>query len=349
MMKMILNGYGGYATIDGYEILMTSFSLSMNERIIESNGVANYLYPQTGEEEAKRFKRYRFNALRDYPEYQISISCEITYDLYCHIMDVLAINFDNKMPVYFSNSSTGLYYHFDDCYLMSFNMEIGNNTVASASFTFMSYMDTIDVEYQNMNFMAGRLASEKLIGTPLMPYWAFGVSYVNNKYPTSIVKFDSTNLYDFSFSYERTITPKHGCFGKSSNNALAPFRIVIGIPTVSIDMTYLVGNYTSLHPYRVPSNQIVTSDYVLTLMYKKIREEATQFDEQGNVIENTGEEESVDVKFMRCYLTSYALSAGDGSTVDKIRMSGSCYGEIIKVTNLSTDESTDESGEPSNE
>lgn len=323
MMRMILNGYGGYATIDKYAMLMTSFSLSMNEKMIESEGIADYLFPRLSANEPRRFRKYRFGALRDYPEYQISLSCEMTLDLYCRTLELIESNFDTKIPVYFVNNSTGISYSFTDCYLMSFNLEVGQNSVATGTYTFMSFQDTIDINFNNGNYTAGFQAPNSFIGTSLMPYWAFGVWYWNDLNPDSVARFQGDNVLDLSLSYERSITPKYGCFGVSNDIAPGPYRVVIGIPTINMDFTLVVGNQTNLHPYLIPSKKAAFSDYVLQVHYKKVKSESTSGDGEDSV--NMG------FRLTRCYLTSYALSAGDGGTVDKFRVSGSCYGRLITV------------------
>jgi len=329
-MKVLLNGYSGYAQIDGHNVLMTSFSLSMNENILQSSGVGK-LYKQNSMNHV--FSRYKMNAVRDYPGYEFSISVDANYDILNYVFTQIATRFDALIPIKFVDDASGIRYEFEQCLLTSFSLGVANNAAASVTLGFLVLQDEIEVKFceKDYNHKAGRMApgakdtlgvssylaadgTGVLVGATLMPYWAWGIETID-QYGGY---FKDEDLYDFTISYSQPVTLKHGCYGRSSDNAPAPIKIVIGVPEVKYDLTYIVANSTNVSDYSIPSNLVALSKREMTVKYR-----------QTKAVEGGGEEKiEFGFKMTDCYPDSYSPQYASSGDVNKISVSGTVYGKI---------------------
>lgn len=298
-MKVLLKGYSGYATIDGHDILMTSFSLSMDENIVQSGGVGKLLLA------SENWKRYKMDALRDYPSYDISISCDANVDIINYVIGKITSKYYSYVNVKFYDDTSGILYEFDNCCLTLVQLNVSADaSAASLSFGFKSFKDEIEVEFGNHSYTPKRNAPDKLVGAILMPYWAWGVEYPD---------FNAGDLYEFNISYNQSAVPKFGCYGNVSDNAPKPKKIVFGLPELKYDLTYIVANQTKINDYTIHSNEISVSNHELVVKYHQNDENSIQF------------------KMTDCYPDSYVPSYANSGDVNKITVSGTVYGTLEQV------------------
>lgn len=297
-MKVLLRGYSGYATIEGHNILMTSFSLSMSENIVQSGGIGKLLL------QSETWKRYKMDALRDYPSYAISISCDANEEIINYVIDKITSKYYSYVNVKFYDETSGISYEFDNCCLTS--MQLGVSADASAaglSLGFTSFKDEIEVEFGTYSCAPKRNAPEEFIGATLMPYWAWGVEYPD---------FNDKDLYEFNISYSQSVVPKFGCYGEASGNAPKPKKIIFGLPELKYDLTYIVANKTKLNDYTIHSNEMSISNHDLVVKYHA----------NGNGIK---------FKMTDCYPDSHAPIYANSGDVNKITVSGTAYGTLERI------------------
>lgn len=313
-MKLILTGYTGYAQIDWNDILMTSFSVSMNENVIQSGGVGKILLDvgQEGEQQ-KEFNRYKMNAVRDYPSYDISISCDANYKILDYFLSNITTGFHSFIDVSFTDPASGIYYDFDKCILTSLQLGVSNNATASLSFGFTTFKDDIEVEFGDNNPLLGRHAPKELVGDVLMPYWAWGVEYPD---------FAEEDLVEFSVSYSQSVTPKFGCEGMDAErNAVGPMKIIVGVPEAKYELTYIVEQSTYVNNHMLlDSNKVSLSRKNLVVKYHQEFLDAPY---------NAGRQ-PIDFRLSMgdCYPDSYSPQYGNGGDVNRISISGTVYGKI---------------------
>ena len=326
-MKVLMKGYSGYLLIDKYETLLTSFSLSMSENIIQSGAVGKVLNVIDREEQVKRyqFTRYKLNAVRDYPGYELSCNVDATVPLLKHIFESLVKNdFRTFMQVGFYDDASGIMYEFDECILTSFTLSVPNGGAATMSFSFTTYEDEIELSFDGYDITQGRNApgahggdeteykdvdnemGGNLVGDVLMPYWAWGVEN-----ETSIGGLADEDLFEFNVSYSRGVTPHFCCNGDDSDTAPPPDRIVLGMPEVKYELTYIVADAADYDSSLLPSDEVHMSETDITIMYDK------------GQLENTFEFTMTD-----CYHDSISPSLGNKDDVNKVIISGTVYGRI---------------------
>lgn len=298
-MKVLLKGYSGYATIDGHDILMTSFSLSMSENIVQSGGVGKLLLA------SETWKRYKIDALRDYPSYEISISCDANMNIINYLINKITSKYHSYVDVKFYDNTSGMSYEFDNCCLTSMQLSVSADTsAASLFFGFTSFKDEIEVEFGDYSYTPKRDAPDDLVGAILMPYWAWGVEYTD---------FNANDLYEFSISYSQPVIPKFGCCGEVSDNAPKPKKIIFGLPELKYELTYIVANETKISDYTIHSNEISISTHELVVKYHQTDENNIRF------------------KMTDCYPDSYAPSYANSGDVNKIMVSGTVYGTLERA------------------
>ena len=336
-MRVLLTGYSGYAQIDGHNTLMTSFSLSMNENIINSTGVGKLYYETIADDGTRngQFTRYKMNAVRNYPGYEFSITAEANYDILDYILRQITTRFHSFITVKFLDNASGIRYEFDKCCLTSFSLGVSNNSVAIATFGFVAFQDEIEVKFCQNGYdnLAGRNApgaiaengaryenadgTGNLVGAVLMPYWAWGIDTqdIYGQY------FNDEDLYEFTISYSQAVTPKFGCYGLASDLALTPSKIIMGVPEVKYELAYLVANPTDVSDYLIRSNKVAISRRNMIVKYHQTRPE-------GSIVGQG--EDVVDLEFtlMDCYPDSYSPQLASKGDANKISVSGTVYGRI---------------------
>lgn len=331
-MKVLLKGYSGYAQIDKRNVLMTSFSLSMNENILQSQGVGKLYYENNGN---GHFTRYKMNAVRDYPGYEFSIGIEADYGTLDHFLKKITEKFHAFVNVKFEDRASGILYEFDKCCLTSFSMSVNTDSVAMASFSFVTFKDEIEVKYCKKGYdrNAGRNApgaegygSSKhgnadgdgnLVGAVLMPYWAWGIETTDSygKY------LNDDDLYEFSVSYSQQVIPKYGCHGVQSDKAPEPTKIIFGVPEVKYELTYVVANSLEASDYLIRSNKVAVSERDIKVKFK-------QKHPKGAIVGSNSDGEEFEFKMTDCYPDSYSPQVGNKDDVNKISVSGTVYGKI---------------------
>ena len=289
-MKFLLNGYTGYATIGGYPTLMTSFSMSKTENILESGGIGDILSNNA-------FTRYKLNAVRDYPSYELSISCEASKTLLDYLFKKITNKHHSFISVSFKDDANGISHSFSDCCLTSLQLSVDLNSAATISIGFQVFTDTIGISFGNHDSKKKNNANSDLVGAVLMPYYRWGVEYPD---------FTDSDLVGFSISYSQSVTPKFGCYASNSENAVKPKKIIFGLPTVTYELTYIVYNKTSTNYYSINSNNIANSSKTLKVKYNN-----------GFSFEMTN-----------CYPNSYSPQYANSGDVNKATISGTCYGKI---------------------
>lgn len=327
-MKVLLNGYSGFAKLDGHNLLMTSFSLSMNENVINSEGVGRILRKRittdallNGYYDVQHvFERYKLNAVRDYPGYDISIGVEANYDILDYLFTKITTNFHSFVELKFTDNASGITYDFDRTCLTSFTLSVGNDSAAMLQLNFITFKDEIDVTICQNGYdeKAIRYAPEEFVGAVLMPYWAWGIetrdiygNYLNDE-----------DLYDFSITYSQNVNPKYGCFGVNDQNAIKPNKVIFGVPEVKYDLTYVVANSASVSDYLIASNLVSTSGRNMVVKYHQVLPPYSLI--------NQTETKTVDFSFTMtdCYPDSYSPQYANSGDVNKMSVSGTVYGKI---------------------
>jgi len=301
-MKWLLMGYSGYVTIDDHQTIMTSFGLTLNENVIQSTGVGRIF---TGEE----FDRFKMDAVRDYPGYDISITCDANFSILNYFLSRVSTGFHSFIEVRFKDDASGIEYYFDKCCLTSLQLSVDNNAAASLTCGFVTFKDEIEVDFDyEHDHRKGRNAPSELVGDVLLPYWAWGVEYPD---------FTDEDLYTFNISYSQQVTPKFGCYGEDAYNALKPKKIVFGVPEVKYELTYIVADETHTHDYRIHSNRVALSRKTLKVKYKQ------QFRQETRRL-------PIDFEFSMtdCYPDTYSPQYANTGDVNKMTISGTVYGKI---------------------
>ncbi len=299
-MKWMLMGYTGYAKVDGHNTLMTSFSLTMNENVIQSAGVGRILHDDL-------FDRFKMDAVRDYPGYDISITCDANFEIMDYFFSRVVTGFHSFIDVVFFDDASGIEYHFDKCCLTNLQLGVDVNAAASITVGFVTFKDDIEVDFADYDYQRIRYAPKELVGDVLLPYWGWGVEYPD---------FTDEDLYNFSISYTQQVTAKFGCYGEESDNALAPKKIVFGVPELKYEMTYIVADETHTHDYDIHSNMVSLSRKTLVVKYKQ------DFMDAGR--------KSIRFKFTMndCYPDTYSPLYANSGDVNKMTVSGTVYGGV---------------------
>ncbi len=326
-MKVLLLGYSGYGSIDDANVMLTSYSLSLNENIIKSEGSGRILVKEVKDESGEKFngfKQLSLNVVRDYPSYELSLTFEGQIGIFKKIMKSMSqTKLTNSMNVKFHDNATNISYEFSGAEWTSCQMNVDNNGLAIMTMSFVIFRSTIDVKFGSYDHTKIRNAPDGLVGDKLMPYWAWAVQYDG---------FKSMGPYSFGFGLARPVTPKFGCQGSTdSNDAPGPVAVIYGVPTATYNLTYVMTAETHVNDYYanaagggVNANEVAIKSHNLVITFKKFLKTVTD--------ERTGEEinlyDYARVKFTHCYVDSYTPEIGNRGDVNKISMNGTVYGRI---------------------
>ena len=144
-MKVLLMGYSGYCKVAGFDIHLTSYSLSESNNIIKSDGASRILVGSKDDEGEVTstltgsdgnaiiaFKRMRLNVVRDYSSYDLSVSFEARYDIFKSIIKTISESNWYSIPVNFYDNTVGVSFSFSS-YLTGCEVSVENNAVAMMS------------------------------------------------------------------------------------------------------------------------------------------------------------------------------------------------------------------------
>ena len=290
MMKVLLEGYSGYALIGGNPTLMTSFSVTKTENIIESGGIGKIL-------SGGRFKRSKLNVVRDYPSYEISVSCDAQQALLDYLLKKITDKYYSFISLEFHDDASGIHCSFSDCCLTSFQLGVELNSAATVSIGLQVFTDSIGMSFGDHNAKKKHNANNRLVGAVLMPYYRWGVAYPD---------FKDEDLVGFSVSYSQQVTPKFECCASTSNNAIKPKKIIFGLPAITYELTYLVYHKTKTNYYDIHSNNAANSNKTLKVKYNK----------------------GFDFEMTNCYPDSYSPQLANSGDANKVTIAGTCYGKI---------------------
>ena len=159
----------------------------------------------------------------------------------------------------------------------------------------------IDWTHDDYDGTKKRNAPDALIGNCLMPYWNWYAEYDD---------FKEEALRSFSFNIQRSANPKFGCEGKKDNdNALTPMKVIMGVPSASYSLSYLMTKSTSTSDSTIASNKAATAPekaHTLIVYYG----------------------DSIKIKFTNCYVDSYSPEIASPGSPNGLNVSGTVYGRI---------------------
>jgi hypothetical protein len=264
--------------------------MTKTENIIESGGIGNILKKNS-------FKRTKLNVVRDYPSYEISISCDAQKSLLDYLMKKITDKYYSFIPLKFKDDASGISYSFSNCCLTSFQLSVDLDSVASVSIGLQVFTESIGISFGNYNVKKKNNAKKSLVGRVLMPYYSWGVAYPD---------FKDADLVGFSVSYSQSVTPKFECCASTSNNAINPKKIIFSLPSITYELTYLVYNKTDTDYYKIHSNNVANSGKSLKVKYKS----------------------GFDFELTDCYPDSYTPQFANSGDANKVTIAGTCYGKI---------------------
>lgn len=338
-MKFLLYGYTGYCRLFGRDILLTSYSLSLSENIIKSDGASRILVKSVsdryGNPSYRGFKRFELNPLRDYPGYELSISFDAQAWIFARVIESLCrTDWTGFTPVKFYDDNTGISYEFEDALVTSCQVSVDTDSVTTMSLSFKIFRDEIEIGYGDYDVERIRHAPAGLVGHKLMPYWAW-----NAEYPG----FNDHDLVKLGFQIQRPVTPKFGCEGRTTEpNAVAPMKVVLGSPKASYELSYLMAQQTLVNDYeKFESARIAEMGkaHTLVMRYSRGRKEYSAFD----LIEPVGDDVEIELAFTLCYPDSYSPGLANKGDANRIDVNGTVYGRIeMKEKNAYVEDATDD-------
>lgn len=290
-LKIMLNGYTGRCTVDGYATMMTSYNFSVSTNVIKSTASVPLW-------RNKRFDRIAGLAVRDYPTYNLSISIEVTEAFLWHLFEKMGKNgCRDAFKVNFIDDAYGVEYGFRECYLQRMDFAVDNEAAATVQLEFAYFKDTFTLKYGTHDLQKKNNADRSLVGAVLLGYYSFGIRYSG---------FEKNDLYQFSFSYRQPVTPKFGCVGKTDRNAVDPMKAIFGQPEMTYSLTYIMATQTSIDHYRIDSNKVANQGETLAI--------------------TRGHKDRL--VFTNCYPDSYDPQVGQKNGANMVSIEGTVYGSI---------------------
>lgn len=298
-MKVLLKGYSALCKIGNSNrpILLTSHTLTMNTNVIKGTSI-NQLWNNS----SYGFNRYNGYAVRDFAGYDLSISFQVTKDVFNDIMEIVFQKPHNCIKIQLQDKASSFSYTFNYCYIKSMSLTVENNSVANINMSFIIFKDVVEYGISSeYNVSAINIADSSLVGNVLMPYYFFGVSHTN-------FQNNKNELKSFNIDFSQQITPKYGCCGSSvtTYNAIQPQAVVFSLPTITYNLNYVM--------YNTP-NQSALNTYASNVWNENINVSCTYGDKAFLVLSN-------------CYVDTYTPNVG-GSQQETFNITGSVYGNAI--------------------
>lgn len=235
----ITKGYTGKITIGGNPALLTSYSLVMNSNMIKSNASINV-------KDTSGFTRLLLSPIHDCQNYQLSVSIELNTSVLSFLITQLTqYYFKNKITVVFTDNNFTITL---SGYITNFSLSVDNDSAGVASFTLISYEETIGFTTSVFSLQTSGLAPAGIKGNSLLPYYGWGVQLGSNS---------TLPVQNFSLNFSHVLTPKFGCIASSSVSS--PMAYVFSIPSVTYQVTFILVNSNTLS---------LNSNYDLTIKYK---------------------------------------------------------------------------------
>lgn len=319
-MKPVLNGYSGKLLIQlqgqsEYLALLSSFNVVVNSQVLESNA-SNRI------KSAVFFKNYGMNAVRDFPNYQLSISFQSHFDLFSAFMNKLVENsLNTPIKIVLQDVVYGMSYKFDECYIKSLTVSVENNNLTNMSLNLIYFKQDFELQQLTFNELQEPVFDIYINDAKnVMPYYNWMVNYDN---------YNNKNLLSLSYTFQRQITPVFGCIGATDVSAIPPFKLHFGLPKIVFQLNYLyneqllienVNDYKddySVYGY-VPANNCLSSN--LSIIYIGSLED--------------GSVSFYELYFNRCVVTSYAPNLANSNSYNTITISGKVFGTVSNIQEI---------------
>ena len=228
-ITFIAGGYGGYATIGGKSVFLTSYGLSMSTNFIESSASG-----RIWDNAQNKFGRLSLSGYRDFAGYDLSLSFEATRESFNYLLDRIVNHPHVPIPVVFKDVNYTLEYSFEQAYISKVTFSFNTDGACEINADFLVCKRTVEV-CPPSNVVNNQInpQGEYLAGETLLPYYFFGIEYDDDN-----IGIDG--LVSFSLTLEQQIEKKFGCVGFASDNCPEePMYLVFGKMNGSYSITYL--------------------------------------------------------------------------------------------------------------
>lgn len=228
-ITFIAGGYGGYATIGGNSLFLTSYNLTMNTNLIQS-GASGRIWDNN----QSKFNRLSLSGYRDFAGYDLSLSFEATRDSFNYLLDAIVNYPHSPIPVVFKDVNYTLEYSFAQAYISKVTFSFNTDGACEMDADFLVCKRTVEV--CSPSDVVNNVINPKgkdLAGGTLLPYYFFGIEYDDDN-------IDIDGLVSFNFTLEQEIEKKFGCVGFASDNCPEePMYLVFGKMNGGYSITYL--------------------------------------------------------------------------------------------------------------
>ena len=225
---LICDGFTAAGFLDETKLSLTSYSASHHKTLMQSNAVWNHATS------LNTFRRTKGPYIQDVP----TISCEISFepdaDLLKNIIDKIIDTRNAIFTVGITDSASEINWDFSECYMQSFSFDVSMDSILSASASFFVVPEQLSYTWSDRTNPQYGSNNNLPLKTPI-PYYAWKIS----KFLEGETK-EITDITEFSFSFNQSITPKYACCGSSENTAPSATHLLFGIPTIEFGLTRLM-------------------------------------------------------------------------------------------------------------
>lgn len=232
--KMITPGYSGYGEIafgdsEQYDfVLVTSFSPTFNRNTIKSNAPGGFLSGK----DAKLIQRTVSQFINDYNSADISMSFQSTEAIVNSLFTMIKNNRTQIIKIKFTDDAFGCSLSYSECYLKSFSFNISEGGILNVNLQLFSLLgDSYSTTISGYVGKSTTNRSQKLSSYKIIPYYKCSIVGINN-------------IISYDFNYSQDVNPRFGMIGTSTNK---PYKIIFGIPTVSLTYTKLCYDSTTIN------------------------------------------------------------------------------------------------------
>ena len=238
--KILTPGYTWYATLDGSALSITSFGMDVTRNLIKSNAPNGF---NTTHKNIKLFQKHVSQILPDWVDVKVSLSAQATEALIGKLFTHIATKRNTAMKVYAKDVASGTVFDFQECYLTSFGFDISEGGVLVVNLEFFVVFDYTDSS-NTFSFSA---------------YSDGGVKENHSPFSSTVKMIPFTNcsiegqgdLISINFSFTQEITPKFGMQGNSSTVPLQPYKLLFGLPTMTLGYTQMTQSGVSISTYNM--------------------------------------------------------------------------------------------------
>lgn len=227
--QILTPGYTWYATLDGFALSVTSFSLDITRNLIKSNAPCGFT---SSKDKPETIKKLMSQILPDWTQVKISISSQATQALMNLLFSHISTKRNKVLKVLAKDAASDTEFKFDECYLLSFSFDISEGGVLIVNLELMAIVAQDTYVFSINKYTNGGKTQNHSPFNSTVKILSYLDCTINGLY----------DIISLNFNFSQDIIPKFGMIGQFEEPGTEsprigppqPYKLLFGLPNITL-------------------------------------------------------------------------------------------------------------------